>query len=70
MDLLSLVLARLKRHRAGAAIVFEGPSAHLRAAPPPPSRNKRTIVNEVIENFEDRDRGRPIERRPHHMKRA
>jgi CIC family chloride channel protein len=48
-DLLSLVLARLKRHRAGAAIVFHGagrPRAHVGVV------TKRAIADAVIENFE------------------
>ncbi len=51
-DLLSIVLARLKRHRAGAAIVFQG-------AGRPQARDvvgvvtKRAIADAVIQNFED-----------------
>jgi chloride channel protein, CIC family len=51
-DLLSLVFARLKRHRAGAAIVFQGTTR--------PHVNdvvgiitKRAVADAVIENFED-----------------
>jgi chloride channel protein, CIC family len=51
-DLLSMVLPRLKRHRAGAAVVFHG-------AGRPRARNvvgivtKRAIADSVIDNFED-----------------
>jgi CIC family chloride channel protein len=52
VDLLSLVFARLRRHRASAAIVFAGEAR-------PRTRNvvgvvtKRAIADTVIENFED-----------------
>ena len=50
VDLLSLVLARLKRHRAGAAIVFNG--AHRpRAADVVGVITKRAIADAVIDNF-------------------
>jgi CIC family chloride channel protein len=51
-DLLSLVFARLKRHRAGAAIVFRG-----RARPHINDVvgiiTKRAVADAVIESFED-----------------
>ena len=50
-DLLSLVLARLKRHRSGAAIVFHGvgrPRAHDVVG----VITKRAIADTVIDNFE------------------
>jgi chloride channel protein, CIC family len=51
-DLLSLVLARLKRHRAGAAIVFKG--AHRpRAADVVGVITKRAIADAVIDNYAD-----------------
>ena len=50
-DLLSLVLARLKRHRAGAAIVFHG-AGRPRARDVVGVVTKRAIANAVIENFE------------------
>ena len=51
-DLLSLVLARLKRHRAGAAIVFHG-AGRPRARDVVGVVTKRAIADAVIENFED-----------------
>jgi len=51
-DLLSLVLARLKRHRAGAAIVFEG-EHRPRAADVVGVITKRAIADAVISNFSD-----------------
>src|SRR5271163_274215 len=52
VDLLSLVLARLKRHKAGAAIVFHG--AHRpRAADVVGVITKRAIADAVIDNYED-----------------
>ena len=50
-DLLSLVLARLKRHRAGAAVVFHGPG-RPRAADVVGVVTKRAIADAVIDNFE------------------
>ncbi len=50
-DLLSLVLARLKRHRAGAAIVFHG-AGRPRARDVVGVVTKRAIADAVIENFE------------------
>ena len=52
VDLLSLVLARLKRHRAGAAIVFQG--AHRpRAADVVGVITKRAIADAVINKYAD-----------------
>jgi chloride channel protein, CIC family len=52
VDLLSLVLARLKRHRAGAAIVFHG--AHRpRATDVVGVITKRAIADAVIDNYAD-----------------
>ena len=51
VDLLSLVFARLKRHRAGAAIVFSG-SERPRASDIVGVITKRAIADTVIENFE------------------
>jgi chloride channel protein, CIC family len=52
VDLLSLVLARLKRRRAGAAIVFRG--AHRpRAADVVGVITKRAIANAVIDTYAD-----------------
>jgi chloride channel protein, CIC family len=52
VDLLSLVLARLKRHRAGAAIVFKG--AHRpRAADVVGVITKRAIADAVIDTYAD-----------------
>jgi chloride channel protein, CIC family len=52
VDLLSLVLGRLKRHRAGAAIVFKG--AHRpRAADVVGVITKRAIADAVINNYAD-----------------
>jgi chloride channel protein, CIC family len=50
-DLLRLVLARLKRHRSGAAIVFHGPG-RPRAGDVVGVITKRTIADTVIDNFE------------------
>lgn len=51
-DLLSLVLARLKRHRAGAAIVFQG--AHRpRVDDIVGIITKRAIADTVIDSYED-----------------
>jgi chloride channel protein, CIC family len=52
VDLLSLALARLKRHRAGAAIVFRG-TRRPRAADVVGVITKRAIADAVIDNFED-----------------
>src|ERR1700733_9840487 len=51
-DLLSLVLARLKRHRAGAAIVFKG-EHRPRGAAVIGVITKRAIPAPVISNFAD-----------------
>jgi CIC family chloride channel protein len=52
IDLLSLALARLKRHKAGAAIVFHG--AHRpRAADVVGVITKRAIADAVIDEYED-----------------
>ncbi|HWY82746.1 MAG TPA: chloride channel protein [Roseiarcus sp.] len=50
VDLLSLVLARLKRHQAGAAIVFKG-EHRPRAADVVGVITKRAIADAVISNF-------------------
>jgi CIC family chloride channel protein len=50
-DLLSLVLARLKRHRSGAAIVFHRPG-RPRAQDVVGVITKRAIADTVIDNFE------------------
>jgi len=50
-DLLSLVLARLKRRRAGAAVVFSG-SGRPRAHDVVGVVTKRAIADAVIDNFE------------------
>jgi chloride channel protein, CIC family len=52
VDLLSLVLARLKRHRAGAAIVFKG-EHRPRASDIVGVITKRAIADAVISNFTD-----------------
>jgi chloride channel protein, CIC family len=52
VDLLSLVLARLKRHRAGAAIVFKG-EHRPRVADVVGVITKRAIADAVISNFTD-----------------
>ena len=52
IDLLSLVLARLKRHRAGAAIVFRG-TRRPRAKDVVGVVTKRAIADAVIDNFEE-----------------
>ena len=52
VDLLSLVFARLRRHRASAAIVFSG-SARPRARDVVGIITKRAIADTVIENYED-----------------
>jgi chloride channel protein, CIC family len=51
-DLLSLVLARLKRHRAGAAIVFKG-QHRPRVADVVGVITKRAIADAVIDNYAD-----------------
>jgi CIC family chloride channel protein len=51
-DLLSLVFARLKRHRAGAAIVFRGAS-RPRVNDIVGIITKRAIADEVINSYED-----------------
>jgi CIC family chloride channel protein len=50
-DLLSLVLSRLKRHRAGAAVVFSG-AGRPRARDVIGVVTKRAIADAVIDNFE------------------
>jgi chloride channel protein, CIC family len=52
IDLLSLALARLKRRRAGAAIVFTG-AKRPRAADVVGVITKRAIADAVIDNYED-----------------
>jgi chloride channel protein, CIC family len=52
VDLLSLALARLKRHRAGAAIVFHG-TGRPRASDIVGVITKRAIADAVIDNYED-----------------
>jgi len=52
VDLLSLVLARLKRHGAGAAIVFTG-ARRPRASDVVGVITKRAIADAVIRNFTD-----------------
>jgi CIC family chloride channel protein len=52
IDLLSLVLARLKRHKAGAAIVFAG-ARRPRAADVVGVITKRAIADAVINEYED-----------------
>ncbi len=52
VDLLSLVLARLKRHRAGAAIVFNG-EHRPRAGDVVGVITKRAIADAVIDNYTD-----------------
>jgi chloride channel protein, CIC family len=52
VDLLSLVLARLKHHRAGAAIVFHG-TARPRARDVVGVITKRAIADAVIDNYDD-----------------
>jgi len=51
-DLLSLVFARLKRHRAGAAVVFRGTS-RPRIDDVVGIITKRSIADEVINSYED-----------------
>ena len=51
-DLLSLVFARLKRHRSGAAIVFGGTSRPL-IHDVVGIITKRAIADTVIDSFED-----------------
>ncbi len=52
VDLLSLALARLKRHKAGAAIVFAG-TRRPRAADVVGVITKRAIADAVINNYEE-----------------
>ena len=52
VDILSLVFARLKRHRAGAAIVFSGDD-RPRAKDIVGVITKRAIADAVIENFDE-----------------
>jgi len=51
-DLLSLVFARLKRHRAGAAIVFQG-GPRPRVSDIVGIVTKRVIADAVIDSYED-----------------
>jgi chloride channel protein, CIC family len=51
-DLLSLVLARLKRHRAGASIVFRG-EGRPRVSDVVGIVTKRAIADAVIDSYED-----------------
>ena len=51
VDILSLVFARLKRHRAGAAIVFTGED-RPRVGDIVGVITKRAIADTVIENYE------------------
>jgi chloride channel protein, CIC family len=52
VDLLSLVLARLKRHRSGAAIVFQG-AARPRVRDIVGVITKRAIADTVIDSYDD-----------------
>ena len=52
VDLLSLVLARLKRRKSGAAIVFHG-ARRPRASDVVGVVTKRAIADVVIDNYED-----------------
>ncbi len=52
VDILSLVFARLKRHRAGAAIVFSGED-RPRASDIVGVITKRAIADAVIDNFDE-----------------
>ena len=52
IDLLSLALARLRRHRAGAAIVFRG-ARRPRAADVVGVITKRAIADAVINEYQD-----------------
>ena len=52
VDLLSVALARLKRHKAGAAIVFHG-SRRPRAADVVGVITKRAIADAVINEYRD-----------------
>jgi CIC family chloride channel protein len=52
VDLLSVALARLKRHKAGAAIVFHG-SRRPRAADVVGVITKRAIADAVINEYQD-----------------
>jgi CIC family chloride channel protein len=52
VDLLAVVLPRLKRHGAGAAIVFKG-GERPRADDVVGVITKRSIADAVIDNFED-----------------
>ena len=52
VDLLSLVFARLKRHKGGAAIVFTG-TKRPRASDVVGVITKRAIADAVIESYED-----------------
>jgi chloride channel protein, CIC family len=51
-DLLSLALARLKRHRAGAAVVFRG-TARPRIDDVVGIITKRAVADAVIDSYED-----------------
>ena len=52
VDLLSLVFARLKRHRSGAAIVFSG-ADRPRTSDIVGVITKRAIADTVIDSYED-----------------
>ncbi len=52
VDLLSMVLARLKRHRSGGAIIFAG-KARPRVSDIVGIITKRAIADAVIDNYED-----------------
>ena len=51
-DLLSLAFARLKRHRAGAAVVFRG-MVRPRISDVVGIITKRAIADAVIDSYED-----------------
>jgi len=51
-DLLSMAFARLKRHRAGAAIVFRG-TARPRVDDIAGIITKRAVADAVIDSYED-----------------
>jgi chloride channel protein, CIC family len=53
-DLLSLAFARLKRHRAGAAVVFRG-TARPRINDVVGIITKRAVADAVIDSYEDRE---------------
>jgi CIC family chloride channel protein len=51
-DLLSMAFARLKRHRAGAAVVFHG-TARPRISDVVGIITKRAVADAVIDSYED-----------------